>query len=312
MLQLFAMDLMDRAAGVWGYRNANRAHLGVGGVRATRLKVSASAPSPRAAATSRRSADTHDHHHHTHGLPRPGPTMTSFTDAARRLQGGDDDALAGAFVDVLPVAGAALSTLGRPFGSAVIAASDPRAAESDEQQVLLGEGPGWSALRSGAPVLAYDLSETTDDEWPSTRAALRATGWAGLLSFPLSVGTFDIGAVTLYRLETQPLAPAELSEAKLLAGLAALRVLYTTTRDLEGGIATSAVSVTHSSGRHVHQATGMVVAQLGLTPENALLVLRARAFADGQPLRAIAEAVIERRIDFRDPRTNDPARKEDR
>jgi len=246
--------------------------------------------------------------------------MSAFGEAARRLQSGDDTALASAFVDVLPVAGAALSTLGKPFGSAVIAASDARAAASDEQQVVLGEGPGWSALRRRAPVLAYDLGATPDlgasgDDWPSARAVLRESGWAGLLSLPLSVGTIDIGAVTLYRFDTDPLAPDQLDEAKLLAALAALRVLSATTRALEDGRESSGVSVTQPAGRHVHQATGMVVAQLGLSAEDALLVLRARAFADGQPLRTIAEGVIERRIDFRDPGAagpTDSARKEDR
>jgi hypothetical protein len=238
--------------------------------------------------------------------------VTAFSDAAQRLQSGDEGAIATAFVDVLPIAGAALSTLGPPFGSAVVAASDPRSAESDEQQVLLGEGPGWSALRNRAPVLAYDLSTTVGDEWPSALATLRETGWAGLLSFPLSVGTFDLGAVTLYRVGTDPLGPAQLGDAKLLAGLAALRVLSSATRDVETGRTPASVSVTQPSGRHVHQATGMVIAQLGLSAEDALLVLRARAFAEGQPLRAVAEAVVDRRIDFRDPGTTEEARKEDR
>jgi hypothetical protein len=238
--------------------------------------------------------------------------VTAFSEAARRLQSGEDGAMATAFVDVLPISGAALSTFGPPFGSAVVAASDPRSAESDEQQVLLGEGPGWSALRNRAPVLAYDLSTTSGDEWPAALAALRASGWVGLLSFPLSVGTFDVGAVTLYRSGTVPLGPAELVDAKLLAGLAALQVLSSATRDVEADRVPASVSVSQPSGRHVHQATGMVIAQLGLPAEDALLVLRARAFADGQPLRVVAEAVIARRIDFRDPGTTEPARKEDR
>ncbi|PZE65088.1 GAF and ANTAR domain-containing protein [Curtobacterium sp. MCBD17_021] len=237
--------------------------------------------------------------------------MSAFHDAARRLQSGDDDAIATAFVDVLPISGAALSTLGPPFGSSVITATDPKSAESDEQQVLLGEGPGWSALRRRSPVLVYDLS-TGGDEWPSAKAALRETGWAGLLSFPLSVGTFDLGAVTLYRFDTDPLATGQLDEAALLARLAALRVLSSATRDVEDGRTPPSVSVSQPSGRHVHQATGMVIAQLGLTPDEALLVLRARAFADGQPLHAIAEGVIERRIDFRDPGTTDSAQEEER
>ncbi|WIB11698.1 ANTAR domain-containing protein [Curtobacterium sp. MCPF17_052] len=118
--------------------------------------------------------------------------------------------------------------------------------------------------------------------------------------------------MTLYRADTGPLAPAELDGAKLLTHLAALRMLSSAIRDVEAGRTPTSVSVAQPSGRHVHQATGMVVAQLDLTAEDALLVLRARAFADGLPLHAVAQGVIERRIDFRDPRTTDSARKEDR
>ena len=48
----------------------------------------------------------------------------------------------------------------------------------------------------------------------------------------------------------------------------------------------------------VHQATGMVLAQLGTTADDAHLILQARAFADSRPMREVARDVIERRIRF--------------
>jgi AmiR/NasT family two-component response regulator len=42
----------------------------------------------------------------------------------------------------------------------------------------------------------------------------------------------------------------------------------------------------------VHQATGMVSVQAGCTMDEALLRLRSHAFAAGQPIDELAEAVV--------------------
>ena len=46
----------------------------------------------------------------------------------------------------------------------------------------------------------------------------------------------------------------------------------------------------------VHQATGMVMIQCDVGAEEALLRLRARAFASGVTLSALAREVVERRV----------------
>jgi AmiR/NasT family two-component response regulator len=46
----------------------------------------------------------------------------------------------------------------------------------------------------------------------------------------------------------------------------------------------------------VHQASGMVSVQLGITVAEGLLRLRARAFAEGRPLADVAADVVTRRI----------------
>jgi hypothetical protein len=48
----------------------------------------------------------------------------------------------------------------------------------------------------------------------------------------------------------------------------------------------------------IHQATGMVQVQLGVSTEEALVRLRARAFALGRPLVEVATDVVERRLRF--------------
>jgi len=48
----------------------------------------------------------------------------------------------------------------------------------------------------------------------------------------------------------------------------------------------------------VHQATGMVIAQLGVGADDALALLRAHAFAHGWPLTKVAHSVLEGHLDF--------------
>jgi AmiR/NasT family two-component response regulator len=51
----------------------------------------------------------------------------------------------------------------------------------------------------------------------------------------------------------------------------------------------------------VNQACGMVVAQLGIAPADALAVLRAHAYAHDTSLAAIAHQVLSRELDFSAP-----------
>lgn len=49
----------------------------------------------------------------------------------------------------------------------------------------------------------------------------------------------------------------------------------------------------------VHQATGMILAQVGTTAAGAF-ALRARSFFEGRPVRQVAREVIARRLSFAD------------
>jgi ribosomal protein S4 len=52
------------------------------------------------------------------------------------------------------------------------------------------------------------------------------------------------------------------------------------------------------SRRLIHQATGMVLAQLDISAGDARLLIEGHAFAQNQPMREVAEAILERRLDF--------------
>ena len=53
-----------------------------------------------------------------------------------------------------------------------------------------------------------------------------------------------------------------------------------------------------SERAEVHQATGMVVAQLGLPEEDALALIRAHAYSRDQSVGRTAKDIIEHRLTF--------------
>jgi hypothetical protein len=54
-----------------------------------------------------------------------------------------------------------------------------------------------------------------------------------------------------------------------------------------------------SARAEVHQATGMVIAQLRIPPDDALALLRAHAYAHDTTLAEIAHQVVTRELGFR-------------
>lgn len=207
-----------------------------------------------------------------------------------------DGDLCGPFVDALEVTGAAIATLGRPLGAQTVGASDPTAARIAEIQIDLGEGPCWVAVTRRAPVFAPDLQRWGGDDWPGARDALRATGVGSLHAFPLFVGAINVGSVGLYTTGPCSLTSAQIEGTSTLARIAARQVLrraMSALVDAEGGMPEVAYS-----RREAHQAAGMIAAQMKTNVDDAALVLRAHAYAEGRTVLEVAEDVVSRRLTF--------------
>lgn len=200
------------------------------------------------------------------------------------------------FVNALPVPHIAISTLGAPFEVETICATDDVAAHLDETQLDSGVGPCWRARDTASPVLLPDLRQDAPTAWPVFLAAAARYGISSVYAFPMAVGLVDVGVVNLYATGVHALTVDQVDEAARLADSAGQRILRTALDGLDGLDDDSSTNA--SPRRFVHQATGMVVAQLRVAPDDALLVIRAHAFASGRSVREVAEAIIARDIDF--------------
>lgn len=202
------------------------------------------------------------------------------------------------FLSVIPVTGAAISTIGTLVAPETLCATDGPAARLDELQFDLGEGPCWEALATGRPVLERDVRTSTRDAWPAFTEAIRGLPVRGMFAFPLTIGRMNVGVIDLYSEEPTDLQDHHQRDVTALADIAARQVL----RELvmrsgdeeEDGVARGG----EFSRRTVHQATGMVLAQLNVSAEDAMLILRAHAYASGRTVRDVADDVLARRLDF--------------
>jgi GAF domain-containing protein len=205
--------------------------------------------------------------------------------------------LAQPFLELFPISGASVSTLGTPLGSETIAATDALAERLDELQFDLGEGPCWDALRTQRPVLEPNLTQRPASSWPAFSKAVQTEGVGALFAFPLLIGSVGLGAVDLYSTAPLTLTPTQKQQASALATIVSRVLLNDALK--RTGVADDSDAF---SRRVIHQATGMVLAQLGVTADDAYLIIQARAFAEGRSMREVATDLVDRRLRF----TNDP------
>lgn len=202
----------------------------------------------------------------------------------------DGDDLCAPFLEQLPVTGVAVSMFGGTAAASLVSASDELAARLDALQFDLGEGPRWEALRTRLPVLVPDV-HSHPYSWPVFNKAILDTGVAAMFVFPLTLGALDLGAVELHHTKPGSLSYNDHSTAAVLAGRTAWhllrRILSVNSPDTDPSEHNELMS-----RREIHQATGMVLAQAGTTAAEALLLLRAHAFANALTLREAADAVL--------------------
>jgi hypothetical protein len=204
-------------------------------------------------------------------------------------------------VAALDVTGAGISMVTEAGNRGVVCATDETSAAIEQLQFTLGEGPCVDTISTYAPVLIGDLRDDPSlisARWPGFLAAAAAAGVRAVFAFPLTVGGVRLGAMDLYRDRPGELTASDLSVALLAADSAAIALLHLANgsdgdflADVRGGAAYQL---------HVHQATGMVMEQLGVSIESALVRLRARAYAEDQELESLARDVIERRTRFQE------------
>ena len=201
-------------------------------------------------------------------------------------------------VDLLDVDGAGIVLVDEEgIVSAAIAAGAASATTMEEIQFVVGEGPALEAHATGQPVTVADLADVPTSRWPGFVAGVMQTGIRGISSYPLAVAAVRLGALDLSRDTPGPLDAQQQLDASVLAEVVTRRLLTS-----EAGADPSALGLGLDDPRalrvEVHQAAGMVSEQLDIRTADALVVLRAAAYASERPIDALAHDVVTRSLRF--------------
>lgn len=176
-------------------------------------------------------------------------------------------------------------------------ASDQIASGLEELTLTVGEGPGVDALADGPALVADLMSADCLARWPVFAPAAARAGVRAVFALPLRIGAIRLGVLDLYRAEPGELNSERLADALMLAETIGALFLDEVGRARPHP---EASWPEHAGAQHpvVHQATGMVTVQLGVTATVALIRLRAYAYVHARRLRDVAADVVARRLRF--------------
>jgi len=205
--------------------------------------------------------------------------------------------LVGLCADQLPVSGAGLAFMSTRGHGGTVAASDDAAAELEDLQFTLGEGPCLDASRTGRPVLVPDLVGSGPRRWPAFTDEAQAAGVRAVFALPLRVGAIRVGVLDLYRDAAGGLSSDALREALAFADAATTLLLHLQAGGEGAGLPLDTVPGLDDRAE-VHQATGIVSVHAGVGLDEALTLLRARAYAEQRPIADVAQDVLSGRIRF--------------
>lgn len=192
-------------------------------------------------------------------------------------------------------AGIALVSTGRQYTS--LCTSNTVARKLMDLEFTVGEGPCVDACLSEFAIDEADLIASNDRRWVAYAPSATDAGAHAVFGFPVRIGAIRLGALSLYRDRPGPLNPSQLSDAYLMASVIGRAVLA-----MQAGAPPEMLAIELEQEAtfdfSVHQAAGMVAVQGSMTVGDALVALRAHAFATNTALSELAVRVVIRQTSF--------------
>lgn len=179
-------------------------------------------------------------------------------------------------------------------GRLTIHATDETSAALEDLQEVVREGPGFDAARA-RDVVVGRFANGDDDRWPLLRSRLAQMDFRGtVMAIPLNAEVPVLGVLLVYS------RSGDVDEDEVTARFLGAAVGTALIEQVHAAMPGEAFGEVWSSRAQIHQGTGMIVAQVGVRPEDALALLRGQAFARSMSLVDVAQEIVDRRINFRD------------
>lgn len=196
----------------------------------------------------------------------------------------------------LVVTGVAISLMAGTEMSAICVA-DERAARLDDLQFTLGTGPTYDAFEFGHPVFDDEMSAPSHTRWPELSEFAGDVGINGIFAFPLQIGAARTGVLTAYQLDANSWSSTQHADA-LTAADALTHVILSAQAKAPVGLLADSLIEAGLNRAEVHQASGMLSVQAGVSVAEAVVLLRSHAYATGRPVAQIARDIIARSLRF--------------
>ncbi|HEV2783076.1 MAG TPA: GAF and ANTAR domain-containing protein [Actinophytocola sp.] len=225
---------------------------------------------------------------------------TTFVDLADTLVADFDvidflHTLAIRSVELLDVSAAAIMLADQRGGLQVMASSTEEAHLLELYQLQRNEGPCLDCFRSGRPVARPDLPAMRRS-WPVFTERLLELGFACAQALPMRLRSETIGALTIFRVDQEPLAEADLRLGQAMAHVATVGLLQERAIAARELLATQLQAALTSRIR-LEQAKGMLAERTGLPMDQAFRAMRSYARSHNTRLGEVAAQIIDGTID---------------
>ncbi|MGM0930753.1 MAG: GAF and ANTAR domain-containing protein [Actinomycetota bacterium] len=160
-----------------------------------------------------------------------------------------------------------------------------------EYQPQYDDGPGLSALRTGAAVLVHDVEK--EKRWNDLMAEAASAGIGSILAVPLRVDDGGLGAVvSYYQRSGHGFSEAVLAAASAFARIAAKPLLLAERMDRMAKRMEHLVAALESRTT-INLAAGIVMGQNSCSQLQAMEILRRASNARNVKLRDVAQGIVE-------------------
>ena len=202
--------------------------------------------------------------------------------------------LCAACIEVLDVTGAGITIMGGDQAGP-ICVSDSSIAALEDLQYTMGVGPCRDAFQTGVSVHAPKMDEVAWARWPSFVDLAQASGFGAAFAYPLLAPGVRVGVLTLYQRTEGQLTAAQQDDSVALAEVLTETVL-SLQDDAPAGMLAAGLDDAVKYRAEIYQASGMVAIQLSVPKSEALLRIRAHAFANDLSVAEVAAAIVSRRL----------------
>jgi ANTAR domain-containing protein/GAF domain-containing protein len=180
-------------------------------------------------------------------------------------------------------------------GELEVVASTSEASRLVELMQLSAEaGPCIESFRSGRRVSVPDI-EHTDDAWMQFRAASLAHGFRSMDALPLRLRDITIGTLNLLREAPGTAAEEDIVAAQAFADVATIGILHERSVR-ESSVLSQQLQAALNSRIVIEQAKGVVSHTLGVSIDEAFMLIRQYARSHSMGLSLVAARLVDRSL----------------